>query len=116
MGKKIRSARGEQVDFDLLKIKEQMASSPPPQDVRMRQDFIEKRLRRRLKKVAPPAPKIETDNTDKVVTPTLAGTEELSEEPRLIDEVKPEPEEKPTTTTRRRTTRKPAPKKDEATE
>lgn len=47
MGKKIRSARGEIVDFDLLKIKQQMASSPTTTTVKARQDFIEKRLRRK---------------------------------------------------------------------
>lgn len=112
MGKKIRSARGEQVDFDLLKIKEQMASSPPPMDVKKRQDFIEKRLRRRLKKIPAPAPKTDTNNEEKAITPKLAGTEELSETPKMIDEVKAE-ETKPVTKTTRRT-RKPATPKDEA--
>jgi hypothetical protein len=87
MSRKVRSAKGEVVDFDLLKIKEQMASAPPPTDVRARQDFIDKRLRRRLKKTAPPAPKIApTEKT--AVDPKLPGTEELTEEPKMIDEVK----------------------------
>lgn len=46
-----RSARGEVVDFDLLKIKQQIASAPPSTDVTRRKDFIENRLRRRTKKV-----------------------------------------------------------------
>jgi len=50
MGKQVKSARGEIVDFDLIKIKEQIASAPPPVDVKQRQDFVEKRLRRRIKK------------------------------------------------------------------
>lgn len=86
MGKKVRSARGELVDFDLLKIKEQMASAPPPTDVRARQDFIEKRMRRRLKRVSPPAPKVK-NNEDIVVEPKMPATEELDVEPTLIDEV-----------------------------
>jgi len=45
-----RSARGEIVDFDLLKIKQQIASAPPSTDVTRRKDFIENRLRRRTKK------------------------------------------------------------------
>jgi len=105
MGKKVRSARGAQVDFDLLRIKEQIASSPLPQDVKLRQDFIEKRLRRRLKKVEPPAPKIDTENKDKVQAPKLAETETLSETSKMIDEVKSE-ESKPSTKPR---TRKPTP-------
>lgn len=113
MGKKIRSARGEQVDFDLLRIKEQIASSPPPMDVKKRQDFIEKRLRRRLKKVPAPAPKLDIKDekdAEKVEDVKLAGTETLSEEPKMIDEVKPE-EEAPKTTTRRQRKRPPAPQK-----
>ena len=112
MGKKIRSARGEQVDFDLLRIKEQIASSPPPMDVKKRQDFIEKRLRRRLKKVPAPAPKLdikEEKDAEKVEDVKLAGTETLSEEPKMIDEVKTEEpkEEAPKPTTRRRQRNKP---------
>lgn len=114
MGKKIRSARGEQVDFDLLKIKEQISSAAPPQDVKMRQDFIEKRLRRRLKKVAPPAPKIDTKDT-KAEAPKLAGTEELSEEPLQIDtaEAPADSVEKKAPAPRTRRTRKPVAKKTE---
>lgn len=107
MGKKIRSARGEMVDFDLLKIKEQIASSPPPQDVKLRQDFIERRIRRRLKKVPAPAPKIEKDAVTEDA-PKLASTETLNEEPKMIDEVNEE--KKPTT---RQRTRKPVTKTEE---
>lgn len=52
MGKKVRSSRGVFVDFDLLKIKEQIAAAPATTDVRARQDFIEKKLRRRMKAAA----------------------------------------------------------------
>lgn len=89
MGKKVRSAKGEQVDFDLLKIKEQIAAAPAPTDVRARQDFIEKRLRRRLKKVPTPAPKIKSDATV-AVDPKLPTTEDLTEEPKLIEETQAE--------------------------
>ncbi len=120
MGKKTRSARGEQVDFDLLRIKEQIASSPPPMDVKKRQDFIEKRLRRRLKKVPAPAPKVESkeDNENQDIKDVkLAGTETLSEEPKMIDEVKPEEEDTQKPTTRRRQrNRPPAAKKETDTE
>jgi len=53
MGKKVRSAKGELVDFDFLKIKEQLASAPTPMEVKTRQNFIENRLKRRLKKKLP---------------------------------------------------------------
>lgn len=111
MTKKIRSARGEQVDFDLLRIKEQIASSPPPMDVKKRQDFIEKRLRRRLKKVPAPAPKIDIteENKEKVEAVALPGTETLSSETKMIDEVA-NPEEKKPTTRRRQRNKPTAPK------
>lgn len=88
MGKKVRSARGELVDFDLLKIKEQMASAPTPTDVRARQNFIEKRLRRRLKKVKLPSPTKAKPGDPVAVDPKLPATEELNEKSKLIDDVK----------------------------
>lgn len=50
MAKRVRSAKGVVVDFDLIAIKEQMAAAPAPLDVKKRQDFIDRRMRRRLKK------------------------------------------------------------------
>lgn len=85
MGKKVRSARGEMVDLDLLKIREQISSNPIPLDVQARQDFVEKRQRRRLKKVPPPAPAIKGE----AAAPTMPGTEELSEEPTLHEQDTP---------------------------
>lgn len=43
----VRSAKGEVVDMDLLKIKQSLASSPAPTEVAAREDFIEKKLSRR---------------------------------------------------------------------
>jgi len=54
MAVKGRSAKGVVVDFDLLRIKEQMSATPTSVDVRKRQDFIENRLRRRARKKVPP--------------------------------------------------------------
>jgi len=50
MGKKARSARGVMVDFDLMQIKRQIAAAPTPLEVKARQNFIENRLKRRIKK------------------------------------------------------------------
>lgn len=66
MGKKVRSARGELIDFDLMKIKEQIASNPPSIDVQQRQNFIDKRLRRRLKKAKQGIDKVPVDVDAKV--------------------------------------------------
>lgn len=88
MSKKVKSARGEVVDFDLLKIKEQIASAPPPTDVRARQDFIDKRLRRRLKRAQLPDSVLSKNKVS--VDPVMPGTEDLDEEPEFIDET-PQP-------------------------
>ena len=51
MAKKVRSARGEILDFDLLKIKAQISKAPKSIDVKKREDFIDKKLRRRVRKI-----------------------------------------------------------------
>lgn len=43
MGKAVRSARGAAVDFDLLKIKEQLAAQPAPVSVADRREYIDVR-------------------------------------------------------------------------
>ena len=50
---KARSMRGQVVDFDLIRIKRQMAAAPKTTDVKAREDFIERRLRRRVKRPNP---------------------------------------------------------------
>lgn len=45
----VKSARGELVDFDLLKIRNQMAAAPKPTSVQAREEFVDAKLRRRLK-------------------------------------------------------------------
>lgn len=49
MPKKVKSARGVTVDFDLLRIKEQISAEPAPLDVTARQKHIDSRVRRRLR-------------------------------------------------------------------
>ena len=51
MPRVVRSAKGKIVDFDMLKIKQQIASVPKPTNVKAREDFIDKRFKRRLKKL-----------------------------------------------------------------
>ena len=51
MPKTTRSAKGETVNFDLLKIKSQIAAAPKTKEVKKREDFIHKKLRRRVKKI-----------------------------------------------------------------
>ena len=56
MSKKVRSAKGTEVDFDLLEIKSQIASSPKTIDVKKREDFIDRKLRRKIKKITKDSP------------------------------------------------------------
>lgn len=49
MAKIVTSARGEKVDFDLLKIKNSIAAVPPTENVKKRERFINKKRRRGLK-------------------------------------------------------------------
>ncbi len=50
MANLVKSARGSLVDFDLMKIKQQMADAPTTTNVAARQNFIDNKLKRRLKK------------------------------------------------------------------
>jgi uncharacterized membrane protein len=47
---RVRSAKGTIVDFDLLKIKNQMAKKPISIDVKAREAFIDAKQRRRIRK------------------------------------------------------------------
>ena len=49
---KVRSARGVAVNFDELKIKQQLVETPTPLEVKARQDFVDQRLKRRAKRQA----------------------------------------------------------------
>lgn len=51
MPKKVRSAKGVIIDFDLMTLKQQLGSKPKPLNVEARRDFIDERLRRRSRKV-----------------------------------------------------------------
>lgn len=50
---KQRSAKGEIVDFDLMKIKQEIGTAQKPIKVQAREEFIERKLRRRLRKAKP---------------------------------------------------------------
>lgn len=67
MAKPVRSAKGELVDFDLLKIKQQMSATPKSAPVQARENFIDQRFKRRLKRSKAPVivdPVADVDNTD----------------------------------------------------
>lgn len=51
MGRIVSSARGERVDFDLLKIKQQIVNqSPVTEPVVERQEDVERKMRRHLRR------------------------------------------------------------------
>ena len=86
MGKKVRSARGEIVDFDLMKVKEQIAAAPTPLEVKARQNFIENRMKRRIKK-AQNAVDVAKDD---MVAPTLPEPAAVVDESHIEDDTKEE--------------------------
>lgn len=52
MAKGVRSARGEIVDFDLLRIKENLGQAPKASTVKAREDFIDQKFKRRLRRMS----------------------------------------------------------------
>lgn len=60
MSEKVRSAKGEMVDFDLIRIKNQI-STPPSALVQEREKIIDRKLKRKIKKVDAPIPKIKKE-------------------------------------------------------
>lgn len=80
MPKKVRSMRGEVLDFDLLKIKEKMASVPAPQELKAREDFIEKRLRRRVRRAKAGVVKAEVAVEPKIVVEATPEAEKIEEQ------------------------------------
>ncbi len=86
MPKKVRSAKGQIIDFDLLKIKEQMVDSPRPTNVQARQDFIDQKMRRRVKRVKDQL--LEAKNKAKPVDVKPTIEVQSAEQGPKIDEVK----------------------------
>lgn len=116
MGKKIKTARGDTVDFDLLKIKQKISSAPTPSNVKARQEFVDKKLRRRYRKTqrkGSSTQELNQVNVDKSVPDSPEQNEEIQkvdEKQQESTELKTEPEENKQQTTqnktRRRSTRK----------
>lgn len=75
---KARSAKGRMIDFDLLKIRQKLSAQPVTVDVKAREDFIDKKLRRRMRKT-------------KIATAGPIDIEAEVKAPVLIDPPKPAP-------------------------
>ena len=63
----VRTARGKIVDFDLMKVKTQIASAPKPVKVQERENFIDRKLRRKLRKARREAAAKKAANNNKTV-------------------------------------------------
>ncbi len=85
MGKTVKSAKGMVVDFDKLKIKEQLAAAPTPMEVKNRQNFIENRLKRRLKKGGASVEKTTIEVEPRLPEPTASISEEILSENQPAD-------------------------------
>lgn len=66
MARGVRSARGEIVDFDLLRIKENLGQAPKASTVKAREDFIDQKFKRRLRRM--------TETVAQATTAPQAGT------------------------------------------
>lgn len=82
-----RSAKGQIVDFDLLKIRQKLTAQPVTLDVKAREDFIDKKLRRRMKKVRSI---VDTADPNAPVDSEVLAAIETSEAAPFIDPLKPE--------------------------
>lgn len=85
-----RSAKGELVDLDLLKIKQTLASSPAPTEVAAREDFIEKRLSRRKRLAEMQLAEIAAAGKDAAINRSIP------QDPPQVQQPAPQPEKKST--------------------
>lgn len=72
-----RSAKGEVVDFDLLRIKQQIASAPKPATVSARENYVDKKLKRRVNRIQRQSIEMlpESDITTVIVEPPISAVE-----------------------------------------
>lgn len=70
---KTRSARGQIVDFDLLKIKQALVTQADKVDVKAKSNFLDRRLSKKLAKAVPP--KAKTVEDQPVVTKKTKAVE-----------------------------------------
>jgi hypothetical protein len=85
---RVKSAKGKVIDFDLLKIKRQMAGKPVSIDVKARQNFIDQKARRRIRKITQKAVAAAGIDVDSEV---LAAVQSTPTKP-MIDAPKPAPQ------------------------
>lgn len=84
---RVKSAKGRVIDFDLLKIKRQIADKPLSIDVKARQAFIDQKARRRLRKITKQATAAVDVNSE-----LLAGVEPSQANPMIEIKQAPPPQ------------------------
>ena len=82
MSKQARSARGEIIDFDLLAIKQQLATAPVPVSVDQRRRFVDEKDGIKAKPVLPAAfaMAVEAVEESAAAEPEVVTVEETEEE------------------------------------
>lgn len=81
--KGVKSARGERVDFNLIKIKQQMASAPKTVTVKAREDFIDQKFKRRLARQTREI--VSTITAAEVPTEKLEDMDEVTDESTIVE-------------------------------
>ena len=87
MTKKIRSIKGEIVDFDLIKIKQQIAAGQAPVNVKEREEFIDKKVHRRKKKLKVNPAKLDI-NVEPLVEDEVEVEEDIKNEDIKNEDIK----------------------------
>lgn len=80
MARTVRSARGEEVDFDAIRIKQQLAEAPTNIEVARRQAFIDTREGKRTATLVAPAP-IEAPKPAAAVPPATPAEDFMDDVP-----------------------------------
>lgn len=91
-----RSARGEIVDFDLLRIKENLGAAPKPSTVKAREDFIDQKHKRRIRRMTetvaslrPSSPPVSAPPPAQVDSVTEEYDETVPELPESVEDAQP---------------------------
>lgn len=101
MPKKVRSMRGEIIDWDRAAIKNQLASQPAPANVGKRQDFIDAKLRRRVNKVKGQLSQLSSTKVDRKIAGTpVEQQEKIDENVKAAEQVAEEKTSVKTTETK----------------
>jgi len=86
MPKIVRSIKGEMIDFDLLKIKQEMTKAPSPLEVTERRNYIDNKLQRRIRRAKEELQK--TGNKPKNGLVDIAKTEEVENKSKPSETVR----------------------------